>query len=190
MAHRSSIFTRLPPQQRIQLDQRLIAAGFGGYAELTEWLNRQGYRISKSALNRYGVELEHRERELALARAGEQAALFAGLAQEEDGVSATSRLLRLVQTQIMMMLANHEGGFKVDDLTRVARAVIDLARVAVLQHSTSPDQPSLPSTPPCAGAEPDSDQNALPAVPDPTIEVIRDILLGNTSAATMNRNQG
>jgi len=54
------------------------------------------------------VELEHRERERALASAGKQAAVFAGLAQE-DGVSTTRGLLRLVQTETMMMLANHEG---------------------------------------------------------------------------------
>ena len=188
MAQRSSIFTRLPLKLRIQLDRRLIAGGFGGYAELTKWLHRQGYRISKSALNRYGVELEHRERELALARAGEQAAVFAGLAQEEDGVPTTRRLLRLVQTQIMMMLANHEGKLEVDDLTRVARTVIDLARVA-LQHSTSPDQPPLPSTPPRAGAEADSDRNAHPAVPNPTIEVIRNILLGKSPLAASKREE-
>jgi len=189
MSQRSSLFTRLPLKVRRQLDQRLIAGGFGGYAALTKWLNRRGYRISKSALNRYGVELEHRERELALASAGKQAAVFAGLAQE-DGASTTRGLLRLVQTETMMMLANHEGELNVDDLTRLARTVIDLTRVALLQPSTSPDQPPLPSTPPPADPEPDSDRDAPAAMSDPTIEVIRNILLGKSPPSTSKPEQG
>jgi hypothetical protein len=187
MSQRSSVFSRLPLKVRRQLDQRLIAGGFGGYDALTKWLNGRGYRISKSALNRYGVELEHRERELALASAGKQAAVFACLAQE-DGVSTTRGLLRLVQTETMMMLANHEGELDVDDLTRLARTVIDLARVALLQPP-SPDQSPLPSTPPPADSEPDSDQDAPSGVSDPTIEVIRSILLARRLPPPRSPNQ-
>src|SRR5258708_32952676 len=102
MSQRSSVFTRLPRRVRQRLDQRLIAGGFGGYVELTQWLNDQGYRVSKSALNRYGIDLEHRERELALATAGRQAAAFAGHA-EKDSTATAHGLLRPGQTQTLMM---------------------------------------------------------------------------------------
>ncbi len=176
MSQRSTVFTRLPLKVRQQLDQRLIAGGFGGYAQLTQWLNRKGYRISKSALNRYGVELEHRERELALASAGEQAAVFANLA-EQDSVATVRGLLRLVQTETMMMLAHHEGNFNIDDLTRLTRAVIDLSRAAILQDSAGSDQ--LPPLPALRRSDPETD-SGRDSVSEPTLEVIRNFLLGNT----------
>jgi len=180
MSRRSSVFTRLPLKVREQLDQRLIAGGFSGYAELTQWLMRKGYRISKSALNRYGVELEHRQRELALASAGEQAAVFASLAAN-DSSSTMRGLLRLVQTQVMMMLTNHEDDFNVEDMTRLARTVIDLTRAASLQQSTSPAQ--LPTLPALRPTTPPIDSSTEP-VSDSSIEAIRNILLGLTYSST------
>ncbi len=180
MSQRSSVFTRLPLKVRQQLDQRLIANGFSDYAGLTRWLMRKGYRISKSALNRYGVELEHRQRELALASAGEQAAVFANLA-EKDSVSTMRGLLRLVQTQLMMMLANHDDEFDVDAITRLARTVIDLTRATSLQQSAGADQlPALPAL-----HRPESDAASVP-ISDSSIETIRKILLGNALPSASN----
>jgi len=58
MGVRSTIITRLPYDVRTELEKRLIENGFSGCIELTRWLNGLGYRISKGALNRYGLKFE------------------------------------------------------------------------------------------------------------------------------------
>ncbi|MBD3877364.1 DUF3486 family protein [Pseudomonas kunmingensis] len=44
----------LPPELKAQLHSRLMTSGFAGYVEHSEWLAGQGWKISKSALHRYG----------------------------------------------------------------------------------------------------------------------------------------
>lgn len=60
---------KFPPDIVQEIDQRLIEGGFSGYVELAEELTRRHYHISKSALHRYGAELERR---VTLARAQTQ----------------------------------------------------------------------------------------------------------------------
>ncbi|MEM1055172.1 MAG: DUF3486 family protein [Bacteroidota bacterium] len=59
MPARSSVYT-LPPELREQLDQRLVASGFGGYDALAEWLAESGHEISRSAIGRYGKTFKDR----------------------------------------------------------------------------------------------------------------------------------
>lgn len=48
----------LPEDVRRQIDERLVAGGFGGYEALAAWLGEMGLTISKSALHRYGKDLQ------------------------------------------------------------------------------------------------------------------------------------
>lgn len=48
---------KLPPPVQREVTERLIANGFSDYEELEADLRRRGYRISKSALHRYGQQL-------------------------------------------------------------------------------------------------------------------------------------
>ena len=57
MPRRSGV-TGLPPEIRDELNARLVANGFSGYEALSEWLEEQGYSLSKSALHRHGSVLE------------------------------------------------------------------------------------------------------------------------------------
>ena len=57
MPSRRKIF-ELPAELREELERRLVSSGFGGYCGLSDWLAEQGFRISKSALHKYGQELE------------------------------------------------------------------------------------------------------------------------------------
>jgi hypothetical protein len=50
--------SRLPLPIQREVEERLAAAGFGGYVALQDDLRRRGYRISKSALHRFGKELK------------------------------------------------------------------------------------------------------------------------------------
>ena len=61
MAPRSSMET-LPENVRREFERRLIENGFANYTELAEWLNTQGFQISRSAAYRYGSKIERRLR--------------------------------------------------------------------------------------------------------------------------------
>ena len=56
MPPRSTVYT-LPEPVRKALDRRIIAAGFGRYADHAAWLAGQGHAISLAALQRYGRRL-------------------------------------------------------------------------------------------------------------------------------------
>ena len=106
MPPRSKVHT-LPAEIREELDRRLVARGFGGYVELSEWLDAQGYRIGKSSLHVYGSELEKRIEKLRLAT--EQAEALIAASPDDSGAMADSSL-RLVQERIFQLMLTAEGG--------------------------------------------------------------------------------
>lgn len=84
MAPRSKI-ERLPEDVRKKLDQRLFDNSFSDYVAIADELYAAGHRISKSAVHRYGKELERR---VQLGRAQDQlvaAGVSAELAAELTG---------------------------------------------------------------------------------------------------------
>lgn len=84
MAPRSKI-ERLPQTVRVEIEKRLIANGFADYTAIADELYARGHRISKSAVHRFGKELERR---VQLGRAQEQlaaAGISAELAAELTG---------------------------------------------------------------------------------------------------------
>ncbi len=48
----------LPLAIREELDSRIISAGGGGYESHSMWLRAHGYRVSRSAIHRYGQGLQ------------------------------------------------------------------------------------------------------------------------------------
>ena len=72
MPPRSTVYT-VDDSVRAELDRRIIAAGFGRYADHAAWLAGQGYTISEAAIQRYGKRLR-RSAELDTVRASEGAA--------------------------------------------------------------------------------------------------------------------
>lgn len=53
-----SRLSRLPLSVQREVEERIVAAGFGDYVALQDDLRQRGYRISKSALHRFGQELK------------------------------------------------------------------------------------------------------------------------------------
>ncbi len=49
--------SRLPADVLSELNERLRAASYGGYVEISRWLRGKGYAISKSPLTEYGAAL-------------------------------------------------------------------------------------------------------------------------------------
>ena len=59
MSARASVGV-LPDTVRHALERRLVESGFADYTELADWLQAEGYQISRSAVHRYGQKVERR----------------------------------------------------------------------------------------------------------------------------------
>lgn len=102
MAPRSSMET-LPENVRREFERRLIANGFANYTELTDWLNEQGYQISRSAAHRYGQKMERRFAKIKTST--EAAKLIAdGANDEHDHRSAA--IVAMLQSELFEVLVD------------------------------------------------------------------------------------
>lgn len=139
MGRRSSVY-ELPPELREQLNARLVQQGFGGYSDLVAWLDEQGYRLSRSAVHRYGSELEQ-EYESAMGdvrRASELARAYTA-DDPDDGTAMTGAMTKMAQEALLRVLFAVR---KMDDdptemarqMSQISRAMADLGRLSI-QHS-------------------------------------------------------
>ena len=142
----------LPPQVRDDLNARLIGSGFGGYEDLATWLAEAGYRISKSALHRYGARLEA-EFEGAMADARRAAELGRALVGDDDGSglrSASTAIAQETLLRILMGLRQSEAAADGEDgpdhaalaksLSLVTRAMADLGRLGLADAKYAAEQ--------------------------------------------------
>jgi hypothetical protein len=132
MPPRSKI-EQLPEKVREELEQRLIAKGFGSYRELAEWLAANGHEISKSALHEWGQSFEDRVKQLKVATA--QAKAIVEASPDDEG-AVNDALMRLVQEKLFQALM----AFNIDpdkvstlNLGALARAIAELGRASVVQ---------------------------------------------------------
>ena len=102
MPSRSKI-TKLPDVIKRELDKRLITGSFSDYRKLSDWLQEQGYEISRSAINRYGQAFE--ERLAAIKIASEQARAVSEAVGDNEGVMSDA-LISLVQEKAFDVLVN------------------------------------------------------------------------------------
>lgn len=119
---------KLSQDDRNELDNRLIANSFSGYEGLSDWLESKGYKISKSSVHRYGSKLE--EKFAAIAASTQAAKTLVAAAPDDDG-SVNELVLRMVQDELLKLLANSDEGFAAKDLSAIARAVADITRGSI-----------------------------------------------------------
>lgn len=126
MAQRSKIIT-LPDDTLAELNKRLVAGKFSDYSALAQWLQEQGFDISRSSLHRYGQEFE--ERLAAITLATEQAKAVAEAAQDE-GNNMNEALIRLVQTKAFDALIAAESP---ESLPKMGVMIAKLSKASVDQ---------------------------------------------------------
>ncbi len=126
MPPRSKV-ARLPAAVKKWLDDALVEEGFANYELLSKELEARGHCISKSALHTYGQDFSARMS--ALKMATEQARAVVAAAPDEEG-AVNEALMRLVQEHLFKLLLAEGGNF---DLPKVARAVAELGKAAVVQ---------------------------------------------------------
>ena len=137
MARRSAV-DKLPPEIRDEMTAKLVADGFGNYAGLSEWLAERGYAISKSALHRFGADLEaefdeamqdaRRSIELAKAMRASGNADDNGALLDASSSILQDQLLRISMALRKMDVDPQEA---VKLASQAARALADLGRLKV-----------------------------------------------------------
>lgn len=127
MAPRSKVLT-LPDDVRRALDERLVAAGFGGYEALAEWLQTQGFEISRSAVHRYGQAFEARLGALRLA--SEQArAIVAEVGDDAGELGEALTMVAQQKTFDLLVDLEVDGGKVAYDKLISATAKLNAAAV-------------------------------------------------------------
>ncbi len=113
---------QLDTDLRRELDERIIANGFGGYVALADWLSARGYSIGKSAVGAYGQKLERR---LAAVKASTEAAKLIAAAAPDDADDRSNAIISLVQTEIFdAILALQEVAEEDENLDPAARIAL------------------------------------------------------------------
>jgi len=133
---RASKITGLPDDVRRWLERALTEQGFTGYGQLEALMAEKGYRISKSAIHRYGQKIERR---FAAIKASTEAArlLTEGAADDQDARSGA--VIALVQTEMFESLINLQEAGEDDIgpaermalLSKVARNIASLTQASV-----------------------------------------------------------
>ena len=92
---RPSSITSLPDDVRSALNAELAQRNFTGYEDLETWLRSQGFEISKSAIHRYGQQIERR---MAAIKASTEAAKLITESAGDDQDARSEAVIALVQT--------------------------------------------------------------------------------------------
>lgn len=135
MGQRSKI-RQLPDDVRRQLDSELLKRGFSGYAALETWLHGIGISVSKSAIHRYGRNLERR---LSAIKASTEAARLIAEAAPDDADQRSGAVISMVQTEIFEILVALDEAADADPmkkaklLSTLAKNIATLTRASVHQ---------------------------------------------------------
>lgn len=126
----------LPDEVRRALESRLIQGAFSGYESLSDWLEEQGYEISKSVLHKHGQSLK---RKLAAIRASTEAARLIAEAAPDEEDRRSEAVMSMVQSDMFAMLVALQEAEDADPQERIkllgnaARAIADLSRASINQ---------------------------------------------------------
>ncbi|WP_421864364.1 DUF3486 family protein [Marinobacter adhaerens] len=138
MPPRSKIYD-LPQDLREELNERLVNTGFQDYDGLTDWLEERGFKLSRSAVHRYGRGLQE-EFEEAMGDVRKTTELARAMTAENDDesghlIDATARIVQdqLLRITIAMRKAEHEPEKAAKHLSSVTRALADIGRVSLGQ---------------------------------------------------------
>ena len=137
MARRSAV-NKLPPEIRDELSALFIQNAFGGYTALSEWLAEKGYAISRSALHRFGSDLEEEFDEAMqdARRSIELAKAMRASGNADDNGSLLDAASTMLQDQLLrisraLRKVESDPAEAVKLLSTAARALADLGRLKV-----------------------------------------------------------
>lgn len=176
MAKRSTIAT-LPPDILAAFERRLAENGFANYTELTEWLNQQGYEVSRSAVHRYGQKVERR---FAAIKSSTEAARLIADGAADEGDTRSEALVAMVQTELfeaMLEIGEMEDLTAVDRFSLVAKASKNIATLTSASTRLKEYQSKVKAKV-AAAAEDVAKQAKKGGLSDEAAEAIRKQILG------------
>lgn len=138
MPPRSKVYD-LPQELRDELNERLVSSGFQDYQGLTEWLEENGFKLSRSAVHRYGSALQEEFDEAmgAVRKSTEMAKAWAESDEDTQGAlaGATSQMVQhqLMQITLALGRAEHEPEKAAKHMATVSHALADLGRMTINQ---------------------------------------------------------
>lgn len=135
MPARSKI-TTLPEEIKAELDKKLISRGFADYTALVEWLQGQGFEISRSTLHRYGQDFEAKCEAIKIAT--EQAKAIVGVVGDDEG-NMNEALIRLIQQLSFDILIKNEHEDLLSILPKMGVMIAKLSRASVDQKKYASD---------------------------------------------------
>lgn len=109
---------QLSEEVRRELEERIIAAGFGDYVEHARWLREEkGQQIGKSTVGAYGQKLERR---LAAIKTSTEAAKLIVQAAPDDADDLGSSVIRMIQHEAFeSMIALQDAADEADPAKRI-----------------------------------------------------------------------
>lgn len=137
MARRAAV-DLLPADVRDELTAKLVGNGFSDYTGISEWLAEKGYSIKRSALQRFGANLEEEfeaatqdaRRSIELARA-----MRTNGNSDDDGalLDASSSILQdqLLRISLALRTVDVDPQEAVKLVSQASRALADLGRMTV-----------------------------------------------------------
>lgn len=132
----SKIKSLLPDQMQAELNRRIKENGFGGYRDLSEWLQEEGYAISKSAVHSYGQKLEA---QVAKIRAATEQADYIRTAFPDDDAGMMDGILRTYISEIFNYMQDFELNPGQIDPAKLGKILGDLSRAMVSQKRLAKD---------------------------------------------------
>jgi hypothetical protein len=180
MAQRSKVIT-LPEETLAELNKKLVAGKFCDYTALAEWLQSQGFAISRSSLHRYGQEFE--ERLAAISLATEQAKAVAEAAGDDEN-AMNEALIRLVQTKAFEALTAAKNA---ESLPKMGIMISKLSKASVDQKKWMREIKDKAATA-VKNIEEKISGSGKKSLDPETLRVIREEIYGITEASSSSSN--
>lgn len=135
----------LPAHVREELDERLIASGFGNSIGLSDWLGELGYEISKTTVNEHGQRLKRR---LAGISATTEAMKLVAKAAPDDFDESSGSIIRLLQTDMFEALLQFQEaaandseeispGDRIALYSKASKSIAEIVRAAISRNKYS-----------------------------------------------------
>lgn len=124
----------LPPDVRAELDRRIQARAFSGYAGLSAWLAELGYEISISRLAEHGQDLKATLKAVAISTKAAQLVVEAN-PDDEDNRSAA--VISMLQTNFFDLMVGLNAAQAEDDPNNRAKLLANISKsFAHLTHAS------------------------------------------------------
>lgn len=132
----SSTVDKLPDDVKTELDLRLADTA-NTYEELAEWLNGEGYEISKSAIGRYAIRSTQAAQRVA--ETLQRTAAIAQAVEAHPDLDYTKAASMVLMDGLMQRVSTAEEDFAEMPLDKAGRLIASLSRNATYEKRVRQD---------------------------------------------------